>query len=222
MRNLQQLKLLKDLYKLKSFGYEYFNDIKTPDINENQLSLDAQTIDQLNLTVVQCNLCTLAKSRKNVVFGEGNIKASVMFIGEGPGAVEDETGRVFVGKAGQLLTKIIETTLNLKREDVYIANIVKCRPPNNRVPSPDEVKECIPFLLKQIEIIKPKIIVGLGATSYMYLTSDTTSNISKIRGEFIDFAGAKLMPTFHPSYLLRNPSAKRLVFNDMLKVKAQL
>jgi DNA polymerase len=222
MRNLQQLKLLKDLYKLKSFGYEYFNDIKTPDINENQLSLDAQTIDQLNSTVVQCNLCTLAKSRKNVVFGEGNIKASVMFIGEGPGAVEDETGRVFVGKAGQLLTKIIETTLNLKREDVYIANIVKCRPPNNRVPSPDEVKECIPFLLKQIEIIKPKIIVGLGATSYMYLTSDTTSNISKIRGEFIDFAGAKLMPTFHPSYLLRNPSAKRLVFNDMLKVKAQL
>lgn len=219
---VKELKLLNDLYKLKAMGYQYLNDINLYQANENRVNMNVQAIDQLQAIVNQCNLCNLSKTRKNVVFGEGNRNADVMFIGEGPGAVEDETGRPFVGKAGQLLTKIIETTLLIKREDVFIANIVKCRPPNNRVPTAEEAKDCMPYLQKQIELINPKIIVALGATSYIYLTSDDRSAISRIRGEFIDFYGKKLMPTFHPSYLLRNPSAKKLVYNDMLKVKAQL
>ena len=222
MENLTDLKLLRDLYHYKSLGYDYFSDIKKPLISmESDIDLPS-TLEALEHTAKQCALCTLSNSRKNVVFGEGNPEAAIMFIGEGPGAVEDEMGRPFVGKSGQLLTKIIETTLELKREDVYIANIVKCRPPLNRVPSKEEAQKCLPFLIKQIELVKPKIIITLGATSYQYLTGDMDSAISKIRGEMIQFSHALLMPTFHPSFLLRNPSAKKYVFLDMQKVKALL
>ena len=222
MENLQNLKLLRDLYRYKSLGYTYFSDIKKPVISL-QTDIDLpNSLEQLSLTAHQCSLCTLANSRKQVVFGEGNPAADIMFVGEGPGAVEDETGRPFVGKSGELLTKIIETTLGVKREEVYIANIVKCRPPLNRVPSKEEAQKCIPFLMKQIELVKPKIIITLGATSYQYLSGDYDSAISKIRGEMIQFSSALLMPTFHPSFLLRNPSAKKYVFLDMQKVKALL
>ncbi len=178
-------------------------------------------LDALRDIVLSCHLCDLAKTRKNVVFGEGNPKAKLMFIGEGPGATEDETGRPFVGRAGQLLTKMIENVLEIPRSEVYIANIVKCRPPNNRVPTPQEAKTCIPYLFKQIEIIDPKILVALGSTSYRWLTGDTTP-ISKVRGETLTFGGRTLIPTFHPSFLLRNPSKKKEVYLDLLKIKEML
>jgi len=180
------------------------------------------TLSQLKKYTLSCHLCPLSKTRKNVVFGEGNPNAEIMFVGEGPGEMEDNTARPFVGRAGQLLTKIIENVLEIKREDVYIANIVKCRPPSNRVPTQEEANLCKPYLLKQIEIINPSIIVSLGATSYRYLTGDFNGAISKVRGELFDMGNAKLIPTYHPSYLLRNPSAKKAMFLDMLKVKAML
>lgn len=221
MHRVKKLKILKSLYTYKSLGLKYTNDIQ----NINQDNLTAKNLPndlkQLKNIVQNCHLCQLSKTRKNVVFGEGDPNADIMFIGEGPGANEDETGKPFVGRAGELLTKIIENVLELKREDVYIANIVKCRPPGNRVPTPEEVESCMPYLIKQISIINPKIIITLGATAYNNLTNDTTP-ISKIRGEILTFANAKLIPTFHPSFLLRNPSAKKFVYLDMKKVKALL
>jgi DNA polymerase len=144
-----------------------------------------------------------------------------MFVGEGPGATEDSTGRPFVGKAGDLLTRMIENVLYLTRSQVYIANIVKCRPPGNRVPTPAEASACRPFLMRQIEIIQPRIIVTLGGTAYRYLTNDETP-VSRVRGNCIDAGDYTLIPTFHPSYLLRNPSAKKEVFNDLVKIRELL
>ncbi len=212
-----QKTIIKQLYLLKWLGYEYMNPITKP-IEHPALP---NSLEDLKKIVLKCHLCDLAKTRKNVVFGEGNPNATLMFIGEGPGATEDETGRPFVGRAGQLLTKMIENVLEIPRSEVYIANIVKCRPPGNRVPTPEEAKTCIPYLFKQIEIINPKILVALGSTSYRWLTNDSTP-ISKIRGETIQFEGRILIPTFHPSYLLRNPSKKREVYQDLLKIKELL
>lgn len=169
--------------------------------------------------MLKCHLCDLSKSRTNVVFGEGNPHAEIMFIGEGPGATEDSMGRPFVGRSGELLTKMIENVLLIPRKEVYIANIVKCRPPNNRAPTPTEAHTCQPFLLKQIALVKPKLIVTLGATAYHYLTGDETG-ISKVRGSIVQQKGYTLIPTYHPSFLLRNPSAKKDVFEDLKKVKA--
>ncbi|MGA1846634.1 uracil-DNA glycosylase [Deferribacter abyssi] len=166
--------------------------------------------------VKNCEKCRLAKGRTNIVFGEGNPKAELMFIGEGPGAEEDKQGRPFVGRAGQLLTKMIEA-MKFKRSEVYIANIVKCRPPNNRAPFQDEITTCIPYLHKQVEIISPKVIVCLGSIAVSSLLN-TTKAISKVRGEFRDFRGIKVMPTFHPAYLLRNPKMKKLAWEDLQKV----
>lgn len=165
----------------------------------------------------KCVRCKLSKGRKTIVFGEGSPNAGIMFVGEGPGADEDIQGRPFVGRAGQLLTKIIEA-IDFKREEVYITNIVKCRPPNNRVPEPDEVGACIPFLRNQIAVIRPVIVVALGAVATNNLLSATLS-ITKVRGEFREMGGVLVMPTFHPSYLLRNPGAKREVWEDVKKVR---
>jgi len=145
-----------------------------------------------------------------------------MFIGDFPGVNEDENGKFFVGRAGNILTNIIEKVLNLQKEDVYIANILKCRPPINRDESDEEVNTCRPYLLQQIELVNPKIIVALGSKSFHYLTGDKDIEISKVRGEVLEFANAKLIPTFHPNFLLRNPSSKKDVFQDMLKVKSLL
>lgn len=176
-------------------------------------------IESLKKTVASCNICELSKSRTKTVFGEGNLNATLMFVGEGPGASEDEQGRPFVGRAGMLLEKIINNVLNMQRSDVYIANIVKCRPPNNRVPTPSEAETCLPYLKRQIEIVEPKIIVALGTTAYQYLTGDK-SGITKIRGEVMEYGSAKLIATFHPSFLLRNPSAKKEAYEDFLKIRS--
>ncbi len=216
--NGSQLKILYQLYLHQWIGTSYMDPINQENLFTQSLPND---LEELKKIVLQCHLCDLAKTRKNVVFGEGNPHAKLMFIGEGPGATEDETGRPFVGRAGQLLTKMIENVLEIPRSEVYIANIVKCRPPNNRVPTPEEARTCIPYLFKQIELIDPKILVALGATSYRWLTGDTTP-ISKVRGQTIEFQGRILIPTFHPSYLLRNPSKKKEAYQDLLKIKELL
>jgi len=219
MRNLHNALQLKQLYLLKQMGVRY-TDVTPSDFDPEPADLP-NDLESLKEIVESCHLCDLSKSRHNVVFGEGNPEADLMFIGEGPGATEDSTGRPFVGRAGELLTKMIENVLYIPRSQVYIANIVKCRPPGNRVPTPTEAFTCRPYLLRQIEIIRPKIIVTLGATAYRYLTNDE-SPISRVRGQLIHAEGYLLIPTFHPSYLLRNPSAKKEAFRDMLTVKEMM
>ena len=181
---------------------------------------DRMTLEALSKIVSVCTKCRLHQGRRNTVFGEGNPKAALMFVGEAPGRDEDIQGRPFVGLAGQLLTKIIES-IGLKRQDVYIANILKCRPPENRPPEPDEVQMCQPYLFAQIEEIGPKILCVLGRSAATVLVRKEGS-ISALRGQFTDFQGIPVMTTFHPAYLLRNPSAKRLVWEDMKKIKAYL
>ena len=176
----------------------------------------ATEMEQLRLSVMECTACPLSTTRNHTVFGEGNPEAPLMFVGEGPGAVEDETGRPFVGPAGDLLVRIIEA-MGLKREDVYIANIVKCRPPGNRDPHPEEVAACIGYLHAQIDAVAPKVIVTLGRIASQTLLQDTTP-ISRLRGAFREYQGIRVMPTFHPSYLLQNPAKKRDVWEDIKKV----
>ncbi|HUE87772.1 MAG TPA: uracil-DNA glycosylase [Vicinamibacterales bacterium] len=168
-----------------------------------------------------CTRCKLhALGRTQVVFGVGNPDADLMFVGEAPGADEDLQGEPFVGRAGQLLTRIIEA-IGLRRDEVYIANIIKCRPPGNRNPEPDEVEQCEPFLFQQVAAIRPKVIVALGKFAAQSLLG-TTDPITRLRGRSFNYRGATLIPTFHPAYLLRTPSAKREVWDDMKKVRAIL
>jgi len=185
-------------------------------------SAAAEALERLRVEIgpacTRCKLHTLGRSQ--VVFGVGNPKARLMFVGEAPGADEDEQGVPFVGRAGQLLTKIIEA-IELTRDDVYIANVIKCRPPQNRNPEPDEVDQCEPFLFQQIDAIKPRVIVALGKFGAQTLLR-TQEPISKLRGRVFDYRGSKLVPTFHPAYLLRNPPAKREVWEDMKLVRQLL
>ncbi|MGD9808558.1 MAG: uracil-DNA glycosylase family protein [Deferribacterales bacterium] len=183
---------------------------QTPDVNP---------FEALYAQVSKCQKCRLHETRTNVVFGVGDPNADLMFVGEGPGADEDKQGEPFVGRAGQLLTKMIEA-MGHTRKTVYIANIVKCRPPENRNPFEDESNTCIPYLYKQIELIKPKVIVCLGSVAAQNLLK-TKLGITKIRGEFVDLNGVKVMPTYHPAYLLRNPNMKRPCWEDLQKVMGE-
>jgi uracil-DNA glycosylase family 4 len=167
-----------------------------------------------------CTRCKLHRGRTKLVFGDGNPKADLVFVGEGPGRDEDAQGLPFVGRAGKLLTQMIEA-MGLQRKDVYICNVVKCRPPENRTPEKDEVEICSPFLLRQLDAIAPKVIVCLGSVAAQTLLQ-TNRGISHFRGEWLDFRGRKLMATYHPAYLLRNPSAKGEVWKDLQKVMAVL
>jgi uracil-DNA glycosylase len=171
--------------------------------------------------VGDCQRCKLAGGRKTIVFGQGNAQAQLMFVGEAPGADEDEQGLAFVGRAGQLLTDIIEKGLKIPRADVFIANVLKCRPPQNRNPEPDEILACQPFLEKQIALIRPKVLVGLGKFSAQWLFK-SMEPISRLRGRIGDYDGIKVVPTFHPAYLLRNPGAKKDVWEDMKVVRRLL
>ncbi len=179
-----------------------------------------ETLQAIREDLGDCQRCKLAPSRKNIVFGSGNPRAELMFVGEAPGADEDDQGLPFVGRAGQLLTKIIEA-MGMTREDVYICNILKCRPPGNRNPEPTEIASCEPFLFRQIASVKPKVICALGTFGAQTLLR-TKEPISKLRGHFIDYRGAKLMATFHPAYLLRNPNEKRRVWEDVQKIRDYL
>jgi len=163
-----------------------------------------------------CTRCGLSRGRKNIVFGVGNPKADIMFIGEGPGADEDEQGEPFVGRAGQLLNNMI-AAMGLRREDVYIANVVKCRPPQNRAPERDEIETCSPFLMRQVDVIRPKIIVALGATAAKTLLGMSDS-MASLRGRLYDFRGTKLAVTYHPAFLLRDPRQKKEAWKDLQMV----
>lgn len=180
----------------------------------------AAALELLRAEIGDCTRCKLHEQRTKIVFGEGDPGARLVFVGEGPGRDEDLSGRPFVGAAGQLLTKII-AAIGLDRKDVFICNIVKCRPPGNRDPEPDEVATCGPFVRRQLEIISPRVIVALGKPSAHFLLG-TTEPISALRGRFRDLDGARVMPTFHPAYLLRNQSAKRPLWEDMKLVRAEL
>jgi len=179
-----------------------------------------ETLVQVREELGDCRRCKLSPTRRNIVFGSGNPKAELMFVGEAPGADEDAQGLPFVGRAGQLLTKIIEA-IDMKREDVYICNILKCRPPENRNPENDEISSCEPFLFRQIASVKPKVICALGTFGAQTLLR-TREPISRLRGYFMEYRGAKLLATFHPAYLLRNPNEKRKVWEDMKKIRAYL
>ncbi|HVG24042.1 MAG TPA: uracil-DNA glycosylase [Thermoanaerobaculia bacterium] len=219
--------VLSELALLRDLGYTHL------DLNVARASAHAEepggpkpaphsttAWDALVAEAHNCGACRLAGARTNVVFGVGNPNADLMFIGEAPGRDEDEKGEPFVGRAGQLLTDIIKA-MKLTRDDVYIANVIKCRPPENRNPEQDELDACRPFIRRQVEIIQPKVIVTLGRFGLQSLT-EKAYGISAVRGQWLEYNGIKLMPTYHPAYLLRTPSAKKDVWADMKKVMAEL
>ena len=179
-----------------------------------------QDLESVRAEMGDCQRCKLAPKRTNIVFGSGNPSAELVFVGEAPGYDEDQQGLPFVGRAGQLLTKIIES-INLKREDVYICNVLKCRPPENRNPEPDEVAACNPFLKKQLAAIRPKVVCCLG-TFAAQTVIQTAAPISRLRGKFFDLDGMRVIATFHPAYLLRSPEKKREVWEDMKQIRAEL
>ncbi|CAI8002120.1 Type-4 uracil-DNA glycosylase [Geodia barretti] len=231
--------LKKDYIELVASVREYVEEQLQLGFKESELSEPEQESPYANFDLTalatdaaSCTKCPLHETRNSVVFGVGNTDADLMFIGEAPGADEDRQGEPFVGRAGQLLTQIIEGGMKLKREDVYIANVLKCRPPGNRNPEPVEVETCNPYLVRQIELIQPKVIIALGSFAAQMLLG-TKIGITKLRGEFhaCKVAGLRVlphkkppvvMPTFHPAYLLRNPNAKADVWEDIKKVLAFL
>lgn len=187
-----------------------------PDVHPRE-----QAFHALFLEASECRQCGLADTRKNVVFGEGSLSAKVVFVGEAPGADEDLQGRPFVGRAGQLLTDIIVKGMKLERKDVYICNILKCRPPGNRNPQPEEIALCEPFLKTQLRLIRPRVICALGKFAAQTLLK-TEIPITALRGRFQDYEGIKLMPTYHPAYLLRNQAAKKQVWEDVQRIMQEI
>ena len=194
-----------------------FGDLTPP---AQTLERSSETFEQIWADIGNCTRCPLYQGRTTIVHTDGNQKARLMFVGEAPGADEDAQGRPFVGRAGQLLTKIIEA-IGFKREEVLIGNVNRCRPPANRPPTPEEAAMCKPFLLREIAAVRPEVIVVLGNTAMRNLL-DTKVGITKLRGQFQDYQGAKVMPTFHPAYLLRDPSKKQETWSDLKKVRDYL
>jgi uracil-DNA glycosylase len=193
---------------------------RSPSLFEAAERVEGDSLERICGELAGCTRCKLHRRRTNIVFGVGNPHAELVFVGEGPGHDEDVQGIPFVGRAGQLLTQMI-TAMGLSRDDVYIANVVKCRPPENRTPEKDEISTCLPFLLRQLANINPKVVVCLGSVAAQALLN-TNKSISHFRGQWLDFRGAKLMATYHPAYLLRNPHAKPEVWADLKKVMAFL
>ena len=216
---LTPMEYIQKLY-LESIGLDYVpgeTDVvsERPEEVESVVS-EFETLEQLRDESGDCRRCQLSRGRSTIVFGSGNSSADLVFVGEAPGRDEDIQGEPFVGKAGQLLTRII-TAMGLTRDDVYICNVIKCRPPDNRDPLPPEIEMCEPFLLGQLEIIKPRAICALGSFASQTLLKSEV-RISRLRGQFRDYHGIPLMPTYHPSFLLRNPLAKREVWEDIKMV----
>jgi len=191
-----------------------------PSLFEAAERIENDTLERTSADLGDCTRCKLHRHRNRIVFGAGNPRAELVFVGEGPGHDEDMQGLPFVGRAGQLLTQMIQA-MGITRDDVYICNVVKCRPPDNRTPERDEVAACMPFLLRQLATIQPKVIVCLGTVAAQALLG-TNKSISHFRGQWLDFRGSRLMATYHPAYLLRNPNAKPEVWADLKKVMAEL
>lgn len=206
---------------LRSGGIEYIpKNTILPIQNEREVMDKISILNRAQERVSKCQKCRLCETRTNTVFGVGNPNARLLFVGEGPGAEEDKQGIPFVGRAGQLLDKMI-AAMNMSREEIYICNVVKCRPPGNRDPEADEIAACEPFLTEQLQVIKPEIMVGLGRYACQTLLN-TKEPIAKIRGRWHEYNGVKFMPTFHPAYLLRNPPAKKEAWEDLKAVMAAL
>jgi len=216
LKNLKNALLLKQLYQLKQLGYNY-TSVTAFKEEEPDLTLP-NTLESLKKQAKECHLCALSKSRQKVVFGEGSVNATVMFVGDTPSNSDDSAGKVFTGRSGDILTKMIENVLGLTRTEVYITNVLKCRALDTQTPSPTHIHTCQPYLLKEIELIKPKIIVAFGETAYHCLTGDD-SEMEKAHGNLNKQSAYTVIPTYHPNYLLRNPSVKKDVFDDLLKVK---
>ncbi|MBW2637209.1 MAG: uracil-DNA glycosylase [Deltaproteobacteria bacterium] len=211
----EEPKGLRDIAYMKSDA-QHGSDIKGQDLDAGETgahNFRAKRLGDIRLELGDCRRCDLNRTRKNLVFGEGSSEAELVFVGEAPGEREDIEGRPFVGRAGQLLTRIIEA-MGLTRADVYICNILKCRPPGNRNPRPEEIEICEPFLIEQLQAIRPKVICAMGTFAAKTLLK-TDLPISKLRGIFHTYQGIELMPTYHPAYLLRNPAAKKQVWSDM-------
>jgi DNA polymerase len=208
--------LFREIELLREFGFTHL------EIGGQRAAGGGQgdLLAELQEIVTACEKCRLSKSRTQVVYGVGNPNADLMFIGEAPGRDEDIQGEPFVGRAGQLLTDIIKA-MKLTRDDVYIANVIKCRPPENRNPELDELESCRPYIRRQVEIIQPRVIVTLGRFALQSLTEKSYA-ISSVRGQWLEYNGIKVMPTYHPAYLLRTPSAKKEVWEDMKKVMTEL
>ena len=219
MKNLKNALLLKQLYQLKNLGYKYTS---VSIFKEDELDLTLpNTLESLEKQAKECHLCELSKSRQKVAFGEGSMRADVMIVGDAPSSTDDSSGKVFTGRSGELLTKMLENVLGLSRNDVYMTNVLKCRALDTQSPSPAFAHTCHPYLLKQIELIQPKIIIAFGEMAYQYLTGDDSLMVD-VRGAVHEKDGYKVIATYHPNYLLRNPSAKKEVFEDLKKVKALL
>lgn len=215
---MKQFKARGELLKQFGAGYGFKPDRKAGEEKEQN---PEELLEKLRKRIGNCKRCELCQFRQNIVFGVGDPKARIFFVGEGPGEEEDNQGEPFVGRAGQLLTKIITDGMGLKREEVYIANIVKCRPPENRNPKPAEAIECLPFLKAQIAAVDPEVIICLGKVAVLYLLQ-RAEPIGQLRGKWTSYNEIPVMPTFHPSYLLRNPSAKAEVWIDIQEVLRKL
>ena len=201
------------LLALKELGVDKLEREKT----DPEFKRRSQALARLKKQVENCQKCPLFKTRTNVVFGEGDPCAEIVFVGEAPGEKEDLSGKPFVGSAGKILTDIIERGMKLKRSSVYICNVLKCRPPKNRDPKPEEIQACKPFLEKQLKILKPKVIIALGKYASWWLLK-TSEPITRLRGRWGKYEGIPVMPTYHPAYLLHNPKGKREVWQDIKKV----
>ncbi len=216
MKNLKNALLLKHLYQLKQLGYAY-TSIHPYKEKEPDLTLP-NTLDSLKKQAKECHLCTLSKSRHNVVFGEGSEDATLMIIGDFPNNSDDSIGKIFTGRTGEILTNMLEKVLGLGRDEVYISNLLKCHALDTQDPSPTHTHTCYPYLLKEIELIQPSIIIAFGELAYQYLSNDD-SPMDKIHGTLHQSEKYTVIPTYHPTYLLKNPSKKKEVFEDLKKVK---
>ena len=220
MKNLHNALLLKQLYQLKNLGYKYTDE--KPYSNEEKDLLELpNSLKALKQQAQNCHLCSLSKGRNHVVFGEGNPQADIMFVGDVPLEIEDNAGAIFLGRGGEMLTAMIEKVLNLSREEVYITNLLKCHPLLSKEVHESEFHTCKAYLFKEIELVKPKVIVTLGEKAYHYLTNDFTA-LKDVRGTIIQKEGYSVIPTYHPNFLLKNPSFKKDVFGDLKRTKELL
>ena len=217
MKNLQNALLLKQLQQLKELGYRYTDTKLFTGEEQSEIELPDKLVE-LKKQAENCHLCSLSKGRSHVVFGEGSEEAEVMFVGDAPLEIEDNAGRVFLGRGGEMLTAMIERVLSIPRQDVYITNLLKCHPLATKELEESKFHTCKAYLFKEIELVKPKVIVTLGEKAYHYLTNDTTA-LKEIRGVITERENYTIIPTYHPNFLLKNPSLKKEVFLDLQKVK---
>jgi DNA polymerase len=220
MKNLKNALLLKQLYLMKILGYRYMDNIVISESKEPNIILP-NNIENLEKQAKKCMLCELSKTRKSVLFGAGNQQAKIMFIGDAPSSSEDNEGRFFVGRTGEMLQDMITKVLKLETKDTYATNLVKCKPYAGKKISPIDIHACHPYLMKQVELIQPKVIVTLGERAYQNLSGDNSS-LEQIRGSVIQKNDYTIIPTYHPSFLLKNPSYKKFVMEDLKKIKETL